>query len=102
MNRFELEENITNLYNIVDDLNDISYNIDQELIERDDITDAVNAAATNLKIKLNKLFDVFKQTFFLDEYNGCMMDSPFSCEEQLENQRKFAEMYNNTSCCGKK
>ena len=33
MDRFDLETAITNLYTIVDDLNDISYNIEQNLIE---------------------------------------------------------------------
>ena len=58
MDRFDLETAITNLYTIVDDLNDISYNIEQNLIE-EELSHSIDSVAIVLKLKVNKLFDIF-------------------------------------------
>ena len=68
MDRFDLETAITNLYTIVDDLNDISYNIEQNLIE-EELSHSIDSVAIVLKLKVNKLFDIFTQVFELDKYS---------------------------------
>jgi hypothetical protein len=70
MDRFVLEEEILKLHSVVDDLNDISYSINEDLLDQEDISYIVDGLAVKMQIKINKLFDVFKQTFGLDEYNS--------------------------------
>jgi hypothetical protein len=70
MNRFALEEEILKLHSVVDDLNDISYSINEDLLDKEDISYVIDGLAVKMQIKINKLFDVFKQAFGLDEYNN--------------------------------
>lgn len=69
MNRFELESGITELYSIVDSLNDISYGIIESDLSRDEASDAIDGLAVITKMKLEKLFKTFTDTFNLDQNN---------------------------------
>jgi hypothetical protein len=69
MDRFDLENNITNLHSIVDSLNDISYGILEGGFSKDETVNAVDGLAVLTKAKIEKLFDIFTQVFNLDGYN---------------------------------
>lgn len=66
MNRFDLEEHITNLHSIVDSLNDISYGVLEQGLSNDEIANAIDGLAVITKLKIDKLFNVFVQVFKLD------------------------------------
>jgi hypothetical protein len=70
MDRLMLEEHIMKLYAVVDDLNDISYGLLEGGMDEEDAVNAVDGLAVMTKIKIEKLFQVFKQTFHLDEYDN--------------------------------
>lgn len=82
MDRFDLENHITNLHSIVDTLNDISYGILEGNLDRDETANAIDGLAVVTKLKIEKLFDVFTQVFELDQYrkevrnylNDCLAD----------------------------
>lgn len=80
MDRFDLEEHISNLHSIVDSLNDISYGILEGDFTKDDATNAIDGLAVLTKVKIEKLFDVFIQVFELNEYNKLLDKNidPFS------------------------
>lgn len=69
MNRFDLEEQIMSLHAIVDHLNDVSYNVLENDMTKDEVADAVHAVAVIAKLKADKIFDVFTQVMKLDSYN---------------------------------
>lgn len=79
MDRFDLENKITELYSIVDSLNDISYGIIEGGLSRDESANAIDGLAVVTKMKLEKLFDVFTQVFFLNQYNPNYSD--VCCDE---------------------
>lgn len=82
MDRFDLENHISNLHSIVDTLNDISYGILEGNLDRDETANAIDGLAVVTKLKIEKLFDVFTQVFELDQYrkelrnylNDCLED----------------------------
>ena len=67
MDRFDLENHITNLHSIVDSLNDISFGILEGDFTKDETVNAVDGLAVLTKAKIEKLFDVFTQVFKLDQ-----------------------------------
>ena len=69
MDRFDLENKITETHNFVDRLNDISYGILEVGMSNDEIINAIDGLAVLLKIHANKLFDIFIQVHRLDSYN---------------------------------
>lgn len=69
MDRFDLENEITNLNTIVDCLNDISYGILEGDFTKDDAVNAIDGLACLTKSRITKLFDVFLQVHKLDQYN---------------------------------
>lgn len=69
MDRFDLENKITETHNFVDRLNDISYGILEIGMTNDEIVNAVDGLAVLLKLHADKLFDVFTQVHKLDKYN---------------------------------
>ncbi len=69
MDRFDLENEIMKLHTIVDSLNDISYGVLECDMDKDEIANALDGLAVLTEVRLNKLFDVFKQAYRLDEYN---------------------------------
>lgn len=68
MDRFELEQQISNLLSICDDLDLVSENILENDLSQDEIANALIGISSLLKMKHDKLFDVFKQVFKLDNY----------------------------------
>ena len=69
MDRFDLEDNITNLHSIVDSLNDISYGILEGDFTKDETVNAIDGLAALTKVKIEKLFNIFVQVFELDKYH---------------------------------
>lgn len=69
MDRFDLENHISNLHSIVDSLNDISFGILEADLDKDETVNAIDGLAVMTKLKIEKLFDVFTQVFELDQYN---------------------------------
>lgn len=74
MDRFDLENEIMKLHTLVDNLNDISYGILECEMSTDEIANAIDGLAVLTEVRLNKLFDVFKQAYNLDQYNTCRDD----------------------------
>jgi len=74
MDRFDLENHITNLHSIVDSLNDISFGILEGDFTKDETVNAVDGLAVLTKAKIEKLFDVFTQVFKLDQYQEDAFD----------------------------
>jgi hypothetical protein len=75
MDRFDLENSITNLHSIVDSLNDISFGILEGDFTKDETVNAIDGLAVLTKVKIEKLFDVFVQVFELDQYNTSTDDA---------------------------
>lgn len=69
MDRFDLEIKITDTYNFIDRLNDISYGVLELGMTNDEIANAIDGLAVLLKIHTQKLFDTFAQVHKLDNYN---------------------------------
>jgi hypothetical protein len=74
MDRFDLENHITNLHSIVDSLNDISFGILEGDFTKDETVNAVDGLAVLTKAKIEKLFGVFTQVFKLDQYQEDAFD----------------------------
>jgi hypothetical protein len=76
MDRFDLEEQITKLYSLVDSINDISYGVLEGNLSTDEISNALDGLAVLTEVKIKKLFDVFTQVHGLDQYNN---NNPYGC-----------------------
>lgn len=70
MDKFDLETKITELYSLIDSMNDISYGIIEGNLSRDETANALDGLAIVTKLKLEKLWDTFIQVHRLDKYNG--------------------------------
>jgi hypothetical protein len=68
MTRYDLEQKIHETHNFVDHLNDISYGVLETQITNDEIADAIHGVAILLKLHTEKMFDLYKRAFNLDEY----------------------------------
>lgn len=68
MNRFDLEQKINETHNFIDQLNDISYAVLENELSQNETSDAIHGVAILLKLHTQKLFDVYKKIFSLDEY----------------------------------
>lgn len=99
MDRFDLEDRITNLHSIVDSLNDISYGILEGEFSRDETVNAVDGLAVLTKVKIEKLFDVFIQVFELDRYNNSCCKAQFSYDGKNPSDESYSAW---TQCFGKK
>lgn len=67
-NRFDLEQEITNLHNFVDQLGSISEGILEHELTNDETVNAIEGIRVLLKIQATKLFDTMCQCFQLDDY----------------------------------
>lgn len=67
--RFDLESKITDTYNFINHLNDLSYAVLEGSLTEDEIADALHGLAVVLKCHTDKLFNVFTQALKLDSYN---------------------------------
>ena len=70
MDRFDLESKISETYNFVDRLNDISYGILEMEMTNDEVANALDGLAVLLKVHTNRLFDTFVEVHKLDQHNG--------------------------------
>ena len=70
MDRFDLESKISETYNFVDRLNDISYGVLEMEMTNDEVANALDGLAVLLKVHTNRLFDTFVQVHKLDQHNG--------------------------------
>jgi hypothetical protein len=70
MDRFDLESKISETYNFIDRLNDISYGVLEAGMTNDEVVNAVDGLAVLLKLHTDKLFDTFVQVHKLDQHNN--------------------------------
>jgi hypothetical protein len=68
--RFELETDITNLHNIVADLELLAEAVLEERTDTDEVANALIGIAVCTKLRIDRLFETFKATFKLDEYRA--------------------------------
>lgn len=69
MNRFDLEQQISTILNVCDDLDLLTENILENDMSTDDIANVTLGLSVLLKMRHEKIFDTFKQVFKLDQYN---------------------------------
>ena len=67
--RFDLESKITDTYNFVTHINDLSDSVSNTSLSEDEIVNGLNGLAILLKCHTDKLFEVFSQALKLDAYN---------------------------------
>lgn len=67
--RFELENSIMNLHNVASDLDLLAESILEESVSNDEIANAVIGLAVFTKLRVDALFETFRATFKLDNYN---------------------------------
>lgn len=93
MDRFDLEDHITNLRSIVDSLNDISYGILEGEFSKDETVNAIDGLAVLTKAKIEKLFDVFTQVLELNQYNKSWWSTKYNPSDAsyAENEITFTE-----------
>jgi hypothetical protein len=69
-NRFQLETDITNIYNTADDLDLLVERIlEKEDVDIDEIANALIGISVMTRMRVDKAFDTFKAAFNLD---GCV------------------------------
>lgn len=66
--RFDLENEISELHNFVQRLDDLGYGIMELGTSTDDTVNALSGLSVLLKIHTEKMFDTFTQAFKLDGY----------------------------------
>ena len=66
--RFDLESKITDTYNFITHINDLSDSVVNGNLSEDEISNALNGLAILLKCHSDKLFEVFTQALKLDGY----------------------------------
>ena len=66
--RFNLEEEISELYNFADQLGTISKGVLEYDLSPDDTSNALNGLRVLLKLHAQKLHDTMNQCFLLDQY----------------------------------
>lgn len=66
--RFDLESKITDTYNFVTHINDLSESVSNGNLSEDEIVNALNGLSILVKCHTDKLFEVFSQVLKLDEY----------------------------------
>lgn len=67
--RFNLEEEISQLHNFADNLTTISEGILEHGLSEDETVNAIIGLSVLLKLQANKLHDTMSQCFKLDNYN---------------------------------
>ncbi len=67
--RFDLESKITDTYNFITHINDLSDSVLNGNLCQDEIVNGLNGVAILLKCHTDKLFEVFTQALKLDGYN---------------------------------
>ena len=68
MDRFQLEDKIHGVSNVIEDLKTIASQVISGNISQEDTFDAIHGLIALQTCRHNELWDVFLQTFRLDEY----------------------------------
>lgn len=68
--QFDLESKITDTYNFVTNINDLSESVSNGNLHENEIVNALNGLSILLKCHTDKLFEVFSQALKLDKYNN--------------------------------
>jgi hypothetical protein len=66
--RFDLEGKITDTYNFITHINDLSDSVSNGSLSEDEIVNGLNGLSILLKCHTDKLFEVFSQALKLDGY----------------------------------
>ena len=69
--RFDLENEISALYNFADNLGTLSEGILEQNLSKDEIINAIEGLRVMLSLQTNKLMDTMSQCFKLDQYRDC-------------------------------
>ena len=72
IDHLHLETDITNFYQIVDDINLVVEAILERDMDTDDVANALLGISTMTKLRVDKAFDTFKATFKLDGYGAAL------------------------------
>jgi len=67
--RFELEDEISQLYNFADQLNTLSEGILEHNLSNDEIVNVLQGLRVMINLQATKLHDTMSQCFKLDNYN---------------------------------
>jgi len=73
--RFDLENEISELHNFVQRLDDLGYGVMELGITTDDTVNALSGLSVLLKIHAEKMFDTFTQAFRLDSYREKLQEN---------------------------
>jgi hypothetical protein len=66
--RFDLENEISALYNFAENLGTLSEGVLEQDLSKDEIVNAIEGLRVMLSLQANKLFDTMTQCFKLDQY----------------------------------
>jgi hypothetical protein len=69
--RFDLENEISALYNFAENLGTLSEGVLEHGLGRDEIVNAIEGLRVMLSLQANKLMDTMTQCFKLDQYRDC-------------------------------
>jgi hypothetical protein len=69
-NRFDMEDEITNLYTFSKQCEILSEGILEQDLSKDEIVNALEGMKVMLELNINKLMDTMCQCFHLDSYNN--------------------------------
>lgn len=69
-NRFDLEQEINEIYSFVDQLGTISEGILEHDLSTDEIVNAIEGLRVIMKLQTQKLHDTMSQCFHLDQYRS--------------------------------
>lgn len=72
MTRFDLEDQISSLFSVSDDLVLLSNSVLEDTLSKDEIANILIGLSGIVNLRRNQLFDTMKQIFQLDEYNGSL------------------------------
>jgi hypothetical protein len=81
--RFELENSIMNLHNVASDLDLLAESVLEERVSNDEIANAIIGLAVFTRLRVDALFETFRATFKLDNYNTGDKDTAAELPENL-------------------
>jgi hypothetical protein len=68
MKHYELEDQISKILSISDELDLLIESILEDKVSNEDITNLLIGLNVSIKLKYEKIFDTYKKVFNLDEY----------------------------------
>ena len=70
MKHYELEDQISKILSISDELDLLIESILEDKVSNEDITNLLIGLNVSIKLKYEKIFDTYKKVFNLDEYRS--------------------------------